>query len=323
MFPFFPAQRPSHACRPMRPPHANCSMCWRRASIPRTWWYRAYEEPDGRWPLALYFRDPPDEAAVRSLVALAAGTEAADLLMFETMAPNDWVRKSLDGLSRSRPAALSSMGRTTAPAYNPTASVSKSRPGWLSAPAITPPRADASWRSTGSSSSGRRGRTLDIGTGTGVLAIAAVKALRQPALASDIDLRAVRTARENARLQPGRCPDRDRAHRGPARPPVPGARTVRDRVRQYPAGAAQAARGAPRAPRRPGRNIVLSGLLEAQARPRARRLPAARPRLSRAAFRWMAGSRSCWSARPTKRVARPSSCSRVKSATIRVSCGAR
>ena len=41
---------------------------------------------------------------------------------------------------------------------------------------------------------------LDVGTGTGVLAIAAAKALRRPALASDIDARAVAIARENARI---------------------------------------------------------------------------------------------------------------------------
>jgi ribosomal protein L11 methyltransferase len=41
---------------------------------------------------------------------------------------------------------------------------------------------------------------LDVGTGTGVLAIAAAKALRCPVLASDIDPEAVRIARENARL---------------------------------------------------------------------------------------------------------------------------
>jgi ribosomal protein L11 methyltransferase len=41
---------------------------------------------------------------------------------------------------------------------------------------------------------------LDIGTGTGVLAIAAAKALRRRVLASDIDARAVMVARENARL---------------------------------------------------------------------------------------------------------------------------
>jgi ribosomal protein L11 methyltransferase len=41
---------------------------------------------------------------------------------------------------------------------------------------------------------------LDLGTGTGVLAIAAAKALRRHVLASDIDPLSVRVAAENARL---------------------------------------------------------------------------------------------------------------------------
>ena len=45
---------------------------------------------------------------------------------------------------------------------------------------------------------------LDLGTGTGVLAIAAAKALRCPVLASDIDPDAVQVARENARLNVSR-----------------------------------------------------------------------------------------------------------------------
>jgi ribosomal protein L11 methyltransferase len=47
-------------------------------------------------------------------------------------------------------------------------------------------------------------RILDLGTGTGVLAIAAARSLRQHVLASDIDAQAVRIARDNARLN--RCP---------------------------------------------------------------------------------------------------------------------
>ena len=42
-------------------------------------------------------------------------------------------------------------------------------------------------------------KILDLGTGSGVLAIAAAKTLRARVLATDIDRRAVRTARENAR----------------------------------------------------------------------------------------------------------------------------
>jgi ribosomal protein L11 methyltransferase len=44
-----------------------------------------------------------------------------------------------------------------------------------------------------------RANILDIGTGSGVLAIAAARALRRPALASDIDAKALRVARDNIR----------------------------------------------------------------------------------------------------------------------------
>ena len=43
-------------------------------------------------------------------------------------------------------------------------------------------------------------RVLDLGTGTGVLAIAAAKALQRAVLASDIDPVSVQVARDNARL---------------------------------------------------------------------------------------------------------------------------
>jgi ribosomal protein L11 methyltransferase len=45
----------------------------------------------------------------------------------------------------------------------------------------------------------KKWRVLDIGTGTGILAIAAARALRTRVLASDNDIAAVRVARENAR----------------------------------------------------------------------------------------------------------------------------
>ena len=82
------------------------------------------------------------------------------------------------------------------------------------------------------------GRVLDIGTGTGVLAIAAAKALRKPVLASDIDARAVVIARENARLNRAAAPCRGDPRRRPLRPAVSPARALPADPRQYPARAA-------------------------------------------------------------------------------------
>jgi len=59
----------------------------------------AVEDASGRWTIAIHFRDRPNPTAVRALVALAAGPEAANALVFETIAAKDWVKASLEGLT--------------------------------------------------------------------------------------------------------------------------------------------------------------------------------------------------------------------------------
>ena len=56
------------------------------------------EDGPGRWAVAIHFRDPPNETAVRALVALSAGPDAANKLWFETTTPQDWVKASHEGL---------------------------------------------------------------------------------------------------------------------------------------------------------------------------------------------------------------------------------
>ena len=160
----------------------------------------AFEEPDGRWSLEVHFRDQPDEAALRALIAAAAGAETARALTFETLAPTDWVRRSLEGLT---PVGA---GRFVVHGAHDRARVRANQIGIEIEAALA--------FGTGHHGTtrgcllaldrivkGRRPRSiLDVGTGTGVLAIAAVRALRRPVLASDIDARSVRIARENAQL---------------------------------------------------------------------------------------------------------------------------
>jgi ribosomal protein L11 methyltransferase len=177
----------------------------------------AFEEAPGRWSLAIHFRRQPDEAAVRALIASAAGSAAAHALAFETLAPTDWVRKSLEGL------APVEAGRFVVHGAHDRARVRANRIGieieaglafgtghhgttrgcLLALDRIVKARRRKRGKCAGSTSlrsRERRALVLDIGTGTGVLAIAAAKALRRPVVASDVDARAVTIARDNARI---------------------------------------------------------------------------------------------------------------------------
>jgi ribosomal protein L11 methyltransferase len=177
----------------------------------------AFEEAPGRWSLAIHFRRQPDEAAVRALIASAAGSAAAHALAFETLAPTDWVRKSLEGL------APVEAGRFVVHGAHDRARVRANRIGieieaglafgtghhgttrgcLLALDRIVKARRRQRGKCAGSTSlrsRERRALVLDIGTGTGVLAIAAAKALRRPVVASDVDARAVTIARDNARI---------------------------------------------------------------------------------------------------------------------------
>jgi ribosomal protein L11 methyltransferase len=165
----------------------------------------ASEDRNGMWTVSLHFRDPPNETAVRALIGLAAGSETANALVFERLGATDWVEASLQGLT---PVAA---GRFVVHGAHDRGRVAWSRIGieieaalafgtghhgttrgclvaldWL-----------AKRRASGR---GAKARALDLGTGSGVLAIAAARALRRPVLASDNDPAAVRAARANARL---------------------------------------------------------------------------------------------------------------------------
>src|ERR1700742_4695366 len=59
----------------------------------------AFERPgDGRWDITVHFADPPDETSIRELVGLAAGDEAAQSIVFDTVEAKDWVKATLEDL---------------------------------------------------------------------------------------------------------------------------------------------------------------------------------------------------------------------------------
>jgi ribosomal protein L11 methyltransferase len=160
----------------------------------------AFEGPDGHWGIALHFGEAPDEAAIRELVRLAGGDEAARAIRFDIVEPRDWVKATLADL------VPVDAGRFIVHGRHDRARVAPNKLG------IEIEAALAFGTGHHGTTRGcllllsevlkahRPRRVLDLGTGTGVLAIAAAKALHDQVLASDIDALSVKVAAENARL---------------------------------------------------------------------------------------------------------------------------
>lgn len=160
----------------------------------------AFEAADGRtWLLEAYFANPPDEAAVRDLIRPAVGDEA-DRAVFESLTETDWVRASLEGLSAVRAGRFLIHGghdRDRRRANDLAIEIEAGLAFGTGHHGTT----TGCLMALGHELTRRRPRrVLDVGTGTGILAIAAAKALRAPVTAGDIDPEAIRVARENARV---------------------------------------------------------------------------------------------------------------------------
>jgi len=136
---------------------------------------------------------------VRELVALVSPAAAA-AAVFSTLDKKDWVAASLEGL------APVSVGRFFVHGSHDREKVGAgSRIGIEIEAALafgTGHHGTTKGCLAGIAAYGKRGRprrVLDVGTGTGVLAIAAARLFHETVLASDIDNVAVRTAAANAR----------------------------------------------------------------------------------------------------------------------------
>lgn len=156
--------------------------------------------PAAGWELSIYFNAAPDEDHIRALVALASSEHDAQALAFSAIDTQDWVSNSLAGL------APVEAGRFVVHGQHDRARIAPNRIGIEIEAALA--------FGTGHHGTTRGclillgdvlkaravRRVLDLGSGTGVLAIAVAKTCRVKVLATDIDLQSAIIAKENARL---------------------------------------------------------------------------------------------------------------------------
>ena len=152
------------------------------------------------WLLEVFFGHPPDESFVRDLLAGVLGTDLAEAIEFGRVAERDWVASALEGLHAVRAGRFLVHGAHDRGRVKPndlgleieaalafgTGHHGTTRGCLLMLDAVLKRR--------------RPVRVADLGTGTGVLAMAAAKALHRPVACGDIDPIAVAAARDNARL---------------------------------------------------------------------------------------------------------------------------
>jgi len=156
-----------------------------------------FEVADRGWVVEILFRAAPDENTVRMLVADAIGAEAAHALVFSTIAGRDWVAASIAGLAPVEAGRFVVHGRhdrarvranRTAIEIEAALAFGTGHHGTTRGCLLALDRMVKSRRAA---------RVLDVGCGSGVLAIAAARALRTPVVASDIDRAAASVARQN------------------------------------------------------------------------------------------------------------------------------
>jgi ribosomal protein L11 methyltransferase len=151
------------------------------------------------WEVEVYFSWPPDEDEIRALVSASAGPAAAEAVRFDAIGEQDWVRASLEGLApvpAGRFLVHGSHDRDRAPANAVAIEIEAALAFGTGHHGTT---RGCLLMLDGILKRRRPVHVLDVGTGTGVLAIAAARALRRPVKAGDIDPVATEAALANAR----------------------------------------------------------------------------------------------------------------------------
>jgi ribosomal protein L11 methyltransferase len=177
----------------------------------------AIEERPGRWYLEVHFTFPLKESTLRELIAAQFGRPHARALKCAPLAPRDWQAESLVALGsiragrfvvhgahdrnrlRANDIAIEiEAGMAFGTGHHGTTRGCLLALDRLAKTGRLPRNVRASFTAGRRNSHGKQS-ILDLGTGSGVLAIAAAKIFHAPVLATDHDARAVHIARANAR----------------------------------------------------------------------------------------------------------------------------
>ena len=159
-----------------------------------------FEVSDDVWTVEAYAGSAFDPDMLRDLVIVAAGEDYGAQVAFGEIQAQDWIASSLEGLAPVR------VGPFHVHGSHDRARVPPNGIGIEIEAALafgTGHHGTTQGCLAAIVDEGRIGvprRILDVGTGTGVLAIAAARLFRTNVMAGDIDIVAVRTARENARV---------------------------------------------------------------------------------------------------------------------------
>ncbi|MBA4789801.1 MAG: 50S ribosomal protein L11 methyltransferase [Rhizobiales bacterium] len=159
----------------------------------------SFELSEGHWAMEAYAGAAFDPDMMRDLVGVAAGEALAATAEFGALQEKDWIAASLEGLAPVRVGPFHVHGshdREKVPVNGIGIEIEAALAFGTGHHGTTQGCLAAI---VDEARKGRPRRILDVGTGTGVLAIAAARLLRSPVMAGDIDGVAVRTARENAR----------------------------------------------------------------------------------------------------------------------------
>jgi ribosomal protein L11 methyltransferase len=159
----------------------------------------AFEEADGKaWAVEIFFAAAPDEEQIRGLLTVATDPPTAADAQFSQIAKQDWVQNALAGLAPVRAGRVLVHGSHDRDKVQPNDIGVEIEAALAFGTGHHGTTLGCLMALEKIARRRRPRRILDVGTGTGVLAIAAARALRQKVDCGDIDPVAVETARANA-----------------------------------------------------------------------------------------------------------------------------